>query len=272
MSMRSATPALAATMSSIDVVLAPGLTVLIQDAGEAGVVAFEGPDGRTVTSDFERVRTPYVPASTFKIPHTVIALETGIAAGLEAPFKWDGEVRTLDGKPVDAWNRDQTLGEAFRNSTIWVYQEIARKVGAERMTRLLAAFDYGNRAIGEIDRFWLAGPLRISAREQIAFLGRLRAGTLPVSARAQALTREVMAVETTDAHVLVRREGRLVRGLDRGRRHIAPLRAEPRRRRTAVARGPPHAGPIRRTPARHPVTLFALSNVRGPAQNCGRPR
>lgn len=202
MSMRSATPALAATMSSIDVVLAPGLTVLIQDAGEAGVVAFEGPDGRTVTSDFERVRTPYVPASTFKIPHTVIALETGIAAGLEAPFKWDGEVRTLDGKPVDAWNRDQTLGEAFRNSTIWVYQEIARKVGAERMTRLLAAFDYGNRAIGEIDRFWLAGPLRISAREQIAFLGRLRAGTLPVSARAQALTREVMAVETTDAHVL----------------------------------------------------------------------
>ncbi|MCC7251002.1 penicillin-binding transpeptidase domain-containing protein [Hyphomicrobium sp.] len=193
----------------IDVVLAPGLTVLVQDAGETGVAAFESADGRrTVASDFERIRTAYLPASTFKIPHTLIALETGVVASLDEPlFKWDGTVRTLDGKPIDAWNRDQTLREAFRNSTIWVYQEVARKVGPERMTRLVTALDYGNRAVGEIDSFWLSGPLRISALEQIAFLGRLRAGALPVSARAQALTREAMVIETENTHVLSGKTG-----------------------------------------------------------------
>jgi beta-lactamase class D len=186
------------------VVLAPGLRLIFLDSVETGVVAFESEDARrTIVSDFERAKVAYPPASTFKIPNTVIALETGVVASLDDPvFKWDGEVRTLDGKPVAAWNRDQTLREAFRNSTVWVYQEVARKVGAERMARLVAAFDYGNRAIGEIDRFWLSGPLRISALEQIAFLGKLRAGTLPVSARAQALAREAMMLETTEAYVL----------------------------------------------------------------------
>lgn len=198
--------ALAAQASSdpTALVLAPGLTPLFHDAGETGVVAFESDDGkRAIVSGFERAKAAFHPASTFKVPNTVIALETGVAASLDDPvFKWDGEVRTLGGKPVDLWNRDQTLREAFRNSTIWVYQEIARKVGPERMARLVAAFEYGNRTIGEIDRFWLSGPLRISALEQLAFLGKLRSGALPVSPRSQALTREAMVVETTEAHVL----------------------------------------------------------------------
>lgn len=185
-------------------VLAPGLTLLFHEAGETGVVAFESEDGRrAVVSDFERAEAAYPPASTFKILNTVIALETGVVASLDDPvFKWDGEVRSIDGKPVEAWNRDQTLREAFRNSTVWVYQEIARKVGPERMTRLVAAFDYGNRRIGAIDRFWLSGPLRISALQQIAFLRRLHARTLPVSERAQTRAIEAMEIARTDAYVL----------------------------------------------------------------------
>lgn len=184
--------------------LAPGLTLLFHEAGETGMIAFESEDGRrTIVSDFERAKAAYPPASTFKIPNTAIALETGVVASLDDPvFKWDGEVRSIDGKPVDAWNRDQTLGEAFRSSTVWVYQEVARKVGPERMARLVEAFDYGNRRIGEIDRFWLTGPLRISALQQIAFLRRLHARALPVSERSQSLAIEAMEIERTDAYVL----------------------------------------------------------------------
>lgn len=192
-----------------DVILAPGLPGLFHDAGQTGVVAFaSGEEGRVIVSDLERAKQAFPPASTFKIPNTVIALETGVVQSLDEPvFEWDGAMRAMGGKPVEAWNRDQTLREAFRNSTVWVYQEIARKVGPERMARLVDAFDYGNRTIGEIDRFWLDGPLAITALEEIDFLRRLHAGKLPVSARAQALAREALLLETTEAYVLSGKTG-----------------------------------------------------------------
>jgi beta-lactamase class D len=187
-------------------IFAPDLTKPLAEAGEVGVIAFEtGDAGEISVSDVERAKAAFVPASTFKIPNTVIALETGVVASLDDPvFKWDGKVRSIDGKPVDGWNRDQPLREAFRNSTVWIYQEIARKVGPERMAHYVSAFDYGNADISgvPIDQFWLSGALRISALGQIAFLDKLRAGTLPVSARAQSLTKEAMEIERADAYVM----------------------------------------------------------------------
>jgi beta-lactamase class D len=195
--------------SSTDIVFAPGLRLPFIEAGETGVVAFDSDAGkRIIVSDVERAKRQVSPASTFKIANTIIALETGVVTSLDEPvFKWDGKVRAIDGKPVEAWNRDQTLREAFRSSTVWVYQEVARRIGAERMARLVAAFDYGNRTIGNIDDFWLAGPLAISPLEQIAFLARLKAGSLPVSERAMTLTREVMIIEKVDGHILSGKTG-----------------------------------------------------------------
>jgi beta-lactamase class D len=187
-------------------IFSPDLAKPFAAAGEVGVLAFEtGDAGEISVSDVERANATFLPASTFKIPNTVIALETGVAASLDDPvFKWDGRVRSIDGKPVDGWNRDQPLREAFRNSTVWLYQEIARKIGPERMAHYVSAFDYGNADISgvPIDQFWLSGGLRISALEQIAFLDKLRAGVLPVSARAQSLAKEAMVIERTDAYVL----------------------------------------------------------------------
>jgi beta-lactamase class D len=72
------------------------------------------------------------------------------------------------------------------------------------MAHYVSVFDYGNADITgvPIDQFWLSGALRISALGQIAFLDKLRSGTLPVSARAQALATEAMLLERTDAYVL----------------------------------------------------------------------
>jgi beta-lactamase class D len=62
---------------------------------------------------------------------------------------------------------------------------------------------YGNRDIGGgIDRFWLSGALRISAVEQIAFLRRLAAGTLPFSARSQETVRRITIQESAPDYVL----------------------------------------------------------------------
>jgi beta-lactamase class D len=163
------------------------------EADSAGTFAVLDVAGnRIVVTDRERAEKGFLPASTFKIPNSLIALDTGIVADADATiYRWDKVARDFD-----AWNRDHTLRSAFKASAVPVYQEIARKIGAERMQEYVAKFDYGNRDIdGAIDMFWLNGDLRVSAMQQIAFLQKLHDGKLPVSARSQEIVRDIMYIE-----------------------------------------------------------------------------
>jgi len=163
------------------------------EAGTAGTFAvLDVGRRRIVVSDRKRAETGFLPASTFKIPNSLIALETGVAADADRTvFPWDQVVRD-----IDAWNRDHTLRSAFKASAVPVYQDIARKIGSERMQDYVGKFDYGNRDIsGAIDSFWLEGKLRISAMQQVAFLHKLYRRELPVSARSQQIVRDIMFLE-----------------------------------------------------------------------------
>lgn len=162
------------------------------DEGTVGAfAAFRTDEQQLIASDNSRVRDPVLPASTFKVPNSVIALETGVVADPDKDvFKWDGVTRS-----IAEWNKDHTLRTAIAVSALPVYQEIARRIGAERMQKYVDAFEYGNGDIGGgIDRFWLTGGLRISPLQQIAFVDKLRRGELPVSKRAQELTRDILPV------------------------------------------------------------------------------
>lgn len=174
-----------------------GTFVLLDPASETLVIAEPPPEpGQTA-----RAETGYIPASTFKIPNTLIALETKVASGPEFALAWDGVERE-----IDEWNRDHTLSTAFSNSVVWFYQELARRIGAESMQRWLDALDYGNRDIGGgIDRFWLDGALRISPREQVEFLRRLHEGTTPLSpATVTMMLDEIMIDERRDDGTIIR--------------------------------------------------------------------
>jgi beta-lactamase class D len=82
------------------------------------------------------------------------------------------------------------MRSAIAASVVPVYQEIARRIGPERMQKYVDLFEYGNRDIGGgIDQFWLTGNLRIDPIEQVDFIDRLRRGALPVSRRSQELVR-----------------------------------------------------------------------------------
>ena len=146
---------------------------------------------RIVVSDRERAERGFLPASTFKIPNSIIALETGVVEDPDKDvFKWDGVTRS-----IEPWNKDHTLRSAIAASVVPVYQEIARKIGPERMQKYLDLFEYGNRNIGGgIDQFWLTGNLRIDPMQQIDFVDRLRRGVLPVSKRSQELVRDILPV------------------------------------------------------------------------------
>jgi beta-lactamase class D len=162
------------------------------DLGTTGTfVAYKVDDYLIIASDKVRSGEGRLPASTFKIPNSIIALETGVVEDPDKDvFKWDGVTRS-----IEPWNKDHTLRSAIAVSAVPVYQEIARRIGAERMQKYLDLFDYGNRdAGGGIDQFWLTGNLRIDPVQQIDFVDRLRRGVLPVSKRSQELTRDILPV------------------------------------------------------------------------------
>ena len=102
------------------------------ELGTIGTFAgYKVDDYLIIASDKVRSGEARLPASTFKIPNSVIALETAVVADPDKDvFKWDGVTRS-----IEAWNKDHTLRSAIAVSAVPVYQEIARRIGEVRMAR-----------------------------------------------------------------------------------------------------------------------------------------
>ncbi len=117
----------------------------------------------------KRSDSSYLPASTFKILNSMIALQSSVIKSVNDTIKWDG----ID-KGLKAWNKDQTMKTAFPISCVWFYQELAKRIGKTQMQKWIKLANYGNKKMGkEINNFWLEGDLRISANEQILFIEKL---------------------------------------------------------------------------------------------------
>ena len=145
----------------------------------------------------ERFETAYVPASTYKIFNSLVALETGVLADENEVIPWDGKERAWD-----MWNQDHTLRSALKYSAVWFYQEVARRVGEERMQHYVDAAGYGNQDIsGGIDMFWLGGGLRITSAQQIDILRRLYHDELSFSQRTMDIVKDIIVLEETEDSV-----------------------------------------------------------------------
>lgn len=128
------------------------------------------------------------PASTFKVPHALIALEAGVLSGVEEVRRWDGTKHS-----IEAWNQDQTLDTAMRRSALWFFQGTAKQIGRERMEDWLKRLRYGStNASGDITRFWIDGTLRITPEEQLDFMARLYRNELPVSERSREIAKRTL--------------------------------------------------------------------------------
>ena len=188
---------------------APALAAPFAARPATGVfVALDARTGRIVTNDPARATKRFLPCSTFKIPNSLIALECGAVADVDTVIPWDHVERWNK-----AWNRDYALREALPRSTVWFYQELARRVGAERMQDWLRRIGYGNAEIGGgIDRFWLDGALRISALEQLDFLRRFHDRQLPFRPEVQAAVLEILIADRRDGWVLRGKTGTALEG------------------------------------------------------------
>jgi beta-lactamase class D len=149
----------------------------------------------------------YLPASTFKIPNSLIGMETGLM-DTSYVFKWDGQKRRLP-----QWEKDLTLRDAFRVSCVPCYQDLARRIGAERMKSFLSKMNYPGMDIraDNIDLFWLEGNSRITPRQQVEFLRRLYEEKLPLKKSVMQEMKTIMVNETIPEYTMSGKTGWAVR-------------------------------------------------------------
>lgn len=147
-----------------------------------------------------RAPTRYTPCSTFKLPNALIGLETGAISLSRNGAGYDIVRDPLQPWWPDSWPRSQDLTSALKQSTVWYFQALARKVGMTSYASWLRRFNYGNQNIGGgVDQFWLGSSLRISAIEQIRFLAALERGELGVKAEhAKAITDSLVIEQGQD--------------------------------------------------------------------------
>jgi beta-lactamase class D len=142
--------------------------------------------------DEARARKRFVPASTFKIPNTLIGLSVGAVANVDEVLPYTGPPQPF----IKAWGKNMGLREAIALSNVPIYQELARRIGLERMRENVTRMDYGNKEIGStVDNFWLIGPLKISAVEQTQFLTKLAQDALPFPQDFQKSVREIVLLD-----------------------------------------------------------------------------
>lgn len=177
----------------ISKVYSESFDTILDSLGVGGSILVYDRDKNTFYSnDFVHAEQGFIPASTFKIPNAIIALETGVVESDTAMIFWDGQERYLD-----LWEQDLTFAEAFRYSCVPCFQEIARRIGLYRMRTYLDELDFGSMDVDEasLDDFWLLGESRVSQFEQVDFLQRLYFSRLPVSPRTTNIVKGMMDLE-----------------------------------------------------------------------------
>ncbi len=144
-------------------------------------------------------KSHYAPCSTFKIVLSLMGYDDGFLIDEthpELPFK-EGYDDYLE-----VWKQSQTPKSWIKNSCLWYSRLITKELGYEKFHSYVTKFNYGNQDISGdkgknngLTNSWLSSSLEISPEEQIAFLQKLVANQLPVSLKAQEMTKNIMFIE-----------------------------------------------------------------------------
>lgn len=160
----------------------PAVTDIIVDYSEY----FQGISGCAVIYDEssntyslygkEKCETEVSPLSTFKIVSALAGLENNVLENETSIMEYSGVKY-----PIDTWNSNLTLKEAFETSCIWYFRQVVDMVGQENIRTLLKEIQYGNcdisewngseiNSLPELNGFWLESSLEISPKQQVIVL------------------------------------------------------------------------------------------------------
>lgn len=196
-------------------IVQPEFGLILDSLGVSGaILIYDVQKNSYYSNNFSWAKTGVIPASTFKIPNSIIALETRVVDSDTTVFKWDGQKRRFS-----KWEADLNLKLAFQVSCVPCYQEIARKVGVKRMKSYLKKLNYPGMVFDTltIDNFWLKGKSKISQMEQVDFLERFYFSKLPISIKTELTMKDIMIIDNNENYILSGKTGWGMRGdLDNG--------------------------------------------------------
>ena len=190
-------------------IITPQFQKIIDSANVNGsILIYDSKENKYYSNNFEWAQQGRLPASTFKITNSIIALETKVVENDSTLFKWNGEKRRLK-----VWEQDLIFRDAFHFSCVPCYQDVARKIGPKRMNDYLSKLAYGNMQVDStnIDVFWLEGESKISQFQQIDFLERLYTSQLPIAERTENIMRKMMIIEENETYTLSGKTGWAIR-------------------------------------------------------------
>ena len=164
--------------------------------GVAGTFAlYDNSSGKFKIYNLGRYKdSAYLPASTFKIVNSLIGIETGRLKDDSAVIAWNGQPSR-----IVACNQNLPMYQAFRNSCLPWFQELARLIGKDTMQREIDSLGYGQRygkpVIKKIDSFWIDNSVKVTADEQLGLVKDLYFQKLPFQARTQRIVKQTMLME-----------------------------------------------------------------------------
>lgn len=161
-----------------------------------------------MSNDIEDSQYATLPASTFKIVNTLIALETGAVKDEHEIIPWITDYDTVKyGHRPDIYH-SMSMKEAFRLSAGWAYIELAKRIGKDRYGDILTQIGYGNVDLSIDDPdFWNFGKFAISPANQIRVLVDIYEEKLPFSESSFKTLKEMMIVEERDTYTLRAKTG-----------------------------------------------------------------
>lgn len=167
------------------------------------MVLFDQNEENFIILNEARAAVQFTPFSTHKIPHSLIALETGLVQSVDSPLSWDRDKYPEEDWWPKTWAGEHTLRSAIKVSLVPAYRQIAREAGTETMQSYISQFRFGNEDISSgVDSYWLNGSLEISAMGQVNFLRKFYAGELGLEEKTTSAVRDILVQEETEKYVL----------------------------------------------------------------------
>ncbi len=145
------------------------------------------------------------PLSTFKIISTLIGLDSDVLQSKDTLVSWDGIQY-----PVEDWNHDMTLEQAFKSSCVWYFRDVIDRVGKEEVQKALDELSYGNCDISQwqgsnvnngyekLNGFWLESSLLISPKEQVDILQHIFSNETSMREKNINILKDIMEIDNFD--------------------------------------------------------------------------
>ena len=108
------------------------------------IVVFDQQSNKYIIHNDERAAIRYSPFSTYKIPNSIVALETQIVSDTKQIIKWDEKKYPIENWWPMTWFGEHNLKSAIKFSVVPAYRHIASLIGIKIMQSFVDSFNYGN--------------------------------------------------------------------------------------------------------------------------------